>query len=96
MAKQPLFSLWREAMGFNAKQVTKAGALLGIPTAGAVRRNRGETEPDLSERLAMAALRAGLPPWSPKTDAEIASFRHAVDFLRSAVESQGKATSKAR
>lgn len=97
MAKAtPLFAQWLAAMGFNKKQVTKAGALLGMPTAQAVRRNRGEVEPDLSERLAMAAVRAGLPPWSPKTDAEIAAVGHAVQFIRHVVENQGRVPPKAK
>lgn len=91
----PIFAQWIAAMGYNKKQVSKAGALLGMPTHQAGRRNRGEVEPDLVERLAMAAVRAGLPPWSPKTDAEIASFRHAVDFFRS-VERQQRPPSKTK
>ncbi|OFX01222.1 MAG: hypothetical protein A3E78_02785 [Alphaproteobacteria bacterium RIFCSPHIGHO2_12_FULL_63_12] len=94
--KPSLFSQWLVAMGFNKKQVTKAGELIGIATPAAVRRNTGDVESDLTERLAMAAIRAGLPPWSPKTDAEIAAVGHAVEFIRHVVENQGRGPSKTK
>lgn len=81
-----LFARWRKALGMNAKQVSAAGALIGLPTPAASRRNRGSIEPDLTEQLAMAAVRAGLPPWSPKADGEIAMVSHAVALVRGAGE----------
>lgn len=69
-----LFAKWRTALGLGgAKQVGEAGELLGLPVAAASRRNRGTLEADYIERLAMSAVRAGLPPWSPKADREIAA-----------------------
>jgi hypothetical protein len=97
MTKSPsIFAQWLAAMGLNKKQVTKGGEMIGLTTDSSVRRNRGEVDSDLTERLAMAAVRAGLPPWSPKTDAEIAAVGHVMAVMRHLVESQGKGSSKAR
>lgn len=84
----PLFAQWLASMGLNKKQVSKGGELIGLTTDSSVRRNQGQVEPTLTERLAMSAVRAGLPPWSPKTDAEIAAVGHAVQFIRHVVENQ--------
>lgn len=89
-----LFSQWLAAMGYNKKQVTKAGETLGLTTAEAVRRNTGEIESDLTQRLAMSAIRAGLPPWSPKADAEIVTVGQALELVRGIVENQAKPSSK--
>lgn len=91
-----LFAQWIEAMGLNKKQVTVGGELLGLSTPAAVRRNRGAQESDLMERLAMSALRAGLPPWSPKVDAEISASKTAMDLLRALAENQVRPSSKTK
>lgn len=90
------FSLWRDAMGFNKKQVSAAGALLGLGTAATIKRSRGLTEPSQMELLAMSALRAGLPPWSPKAEAEIAAVRAAMEMFRLAAESARRSPPKVR
>lgn len=64
-------ALWIERMGFNGKQLSKAGDLLGVSERAWARRRSGELELTLTDRLAMAAVRAGLPPWSPETDKEL-------------------------
>lgn len=74
----PLFAQWIEALGFNKKEVSKAGALLGLSTPASVRRNLGQTEPTLAERLAMTAVRLGLEPWSPELEAEFVASGQAV------------------
>lgn len=60
------FKTWMSAMGYHGKQVAKAGARLGMGAGTAQLRYRGEKDPDLLERLAMAAVTAGLPAWSPE------------------------------
>lgn len=67
-------ALWLDAMGFNGKQVGQAAEQLGISAGHMSRKKTGEKEPTLTERLAMAALRAQLPPWSPEKDKEIAAM----------------------
>jgi hypothetical protein len=94
--KDSIFAKWRTAMGMGAKQVSEAGALLGLPTPAASRRNRGLVESDLMERLAMAAVRAGLPPWSPKADGEIVAAAHAVALVRHAAENPVKSAGRLR
>lgn len=96
MQPTPIFALWLAALGFNKKQVSKAGELIGMTTFASVRRNTGDVEPSTTELLAMAAVRAGLPPWSPKADAEIAAVGQAVALVRHLVENQVKAPSKAK
>lgn len=92
----PLFAQWIAAMGFNLKQVSQAGRLIGMPTSQAVRRNTGAVENDMTELLAMSAVRAGLPPWSPKADAEIAAAGQAVALVRYLVENDVRAPSKTK
>lgn len=65
--KVSYFKIWMSRMGFNGKQVSEAGGLLGISaTNTASSRFRGESESDLKELLAMSAVTAGLKPWSPQ------------------------------
>lgn len=92
--KPTLFGQWLTAMGFNGKQVSKGGALLGLGNQASVRRNLGDVESELVEQFAMSALRAGLPPWSPKTDAEIAAVGEVRRFMLAAVENQRKRAPK--
>jgi hypothetical protein len=79
------FKKWMDAVGFNGKEVTKAGAAMGIGMTSARERYRSEKEPSLTERLAMAAIAAGLPPWSPETEAEIESCGKAVKLVREVI-----------
>lgn len=77
------FQRWMRALGMHGKQVFEAARRIGIDsTDTAGRRHRGEYELTETERLAMAAVRAGLPPWTPETDQEIADimeFRSMLD-----------------
>jgi hypothetical protein len=77
------FAAWMEKMGYHGKQVTVAGEQIGM-TGRATAQNtyRGERQLTETERLAMAAVRAGLPAWTPETDQEIAD----VKALREIVE----------
>jgi hypothetical protein len=65
------FKAWAAAMGFHGKQVGKAGAAIGIGAATAQTRYRGDKDPNLTERLAMAAITAGLPAWTPANHGDI-------------------------
>lgn len=93
MAKtQTDFALWREAMGFNGKQVAEAGSLLGYSEASASLLHRGKQELTLPDRLAMAALRAGLKPWTPRTDSHAESVAHILRLVREMTEPPSRHT----
>lgn len=70
------FAAWMEKMGYHGKQVSAAGEAIGLDMRGTPGRlYRGERHLTDTERLAMAAVRAGLPAWTPETDQEIADVR---------------------
>jgi hypothetical protein len=71
MEKGNDFVAWARLMGYNGKQLAAAAASLGYSRRAELQ-NRAEL--DITLRLAMAARRAGLQPWSPETDAEIAAM----------------------
>jgi len=73
-ASETLFAQFRQAMGLNRRQVAEAGEKIGLSSSVASSRHSGASEVTLTEQLAMAAVRAGLPPWSPETDAGIAKI----------------------
>lgn len=50
------FKKWMTAMGYHGKQVSKAGDAVGLGQTSARERYRGEKRPDLTERLAVAAV----------------------------------------
>ena len=69
------FQIWLERMGYNRKQVREAAGRIGMTGATiASQTSSGTRELTVTERLAMAAVRAGLPPWTPETDQEIADL----------------------
>ena len=69
------FQIWLERMGYNRKQVSKAAATIGMTGPTTVSQtSSGTRELTYTERLAMAAVRAGLPAWTPETDQEIADM----------------------
>lgn len=82
------FKKWMDAVGFNGKEVTKAGAEIGIGMTSARERYRSEKEPSLTERLAMAAIAAGLPAWSTETKAEIETCRRVIEPVREILAEQ--------
>ena len=81
------FRAWMQAMGFNGKQVARAGELIGMGKSTAHLCHRGERRLTKTERLAMAAVVSQASPWSPETHAEIAAGGKVVatvkDILRS-------------
>lgn len=81
-----LFRDWMTAMGFNGKQMTRAAEAIGAGyDALRVRRAFDDDEQlKLTERLAMSAVRAGLPEWSPEADAEIVRVRDMRKLMEAA------------
>lgn len=79
------FKQWMNYLGFNGKEVAKAGAHIGLGDQVAGQRNRGEKDLSLTERLAMAAFAAGIPPWSPETKAEIDAYRRVIKPVREVI-----------
>lgn len=68
------FAKWMKAMGYNGKQITKAGRDIGLHSQTIILESyHGKREITDVERLAMAAVRAGLPAWTPETDKVIAA-----------------------
>jgi len=74
-------AIWLERMGFNGKQVSKGAETIGMSGRNFMRRRDGETELTYMERLAMSAVRAGLPPWSPETDADLADYARLREII---------------
>ena len=74
------FAAWARQMGFSGKEITRAGALIGLSEAQASRSNTGKRELSRTERMAMSAASAGLAPWSP--DRHVA-FTRVKDWLMS-------------
>ena len=68
-------AIWLEQMGFNGKQVSAAAEQIGLSGRQLTRKRDGEAELTLQDRLAMAAARAGLQPWTPETDRDLAMVR---------------------
>ena len=79
------FRKWMDTLDFNGKEVTKAGEAVGIGSTASKERYRGERDLTFTERLAMAALAAGLPAWHPSTAEEIRASRRILDSVRDAV-----------
>ncbi|MEH7904033.1 hypothetical protein V7794_22820 [Rhizobium laguerreae] len=69
------FRVWMKSMGYNAKQVSNAGELVGMSPSLAGHSSRGLRELTQTERLAMAAATAGIPPWTPENADEIETVR---------------------
>jgi len=51
----------------------------------------GERDPDTLECLAMAAVAAGLPPWSQENDREIRTCRQVIGAVTEATGAKGEA-----
>lgn len=69
------FRLWMKSLGYNAKQVSTAGEVVGMSPSLAGHSSRGLRELTYTERLAMAAATAGIPAWSPETADDIETVR---------------------
>lgn len=80
------FRSWMKSMGYNAKQVSAAGDLVGMSSSLAGHSSRGIRDLSLTERLAMAAATVGLHPWTPGAAAEIEAVRTVYDLLKAEVK----------
>ncbi|MDH6273611.1 hypothetical protein M2311_003701 [Rhizobium leguminosarum] len=69
------FRTWMKSLGYNAKQVSNAGEVVGMSPSLAGHSSRGLRELSYTERLAMAAATAGLPAWTPEKADEIETVR---------------------
>ncbi len=79
------FKKWMDSLGYHGKEVTKAGETIGVGSTASKLRYRDEAPLTFTERLAMAAVAAGLPAWHPSTDQEIAACRQILETVRGAV-----------
>jgi hypothetical protein len=82
------FKKWVAAIGFNRKEVAKAGELIGIGRNSSQERNQGLKDCSLTERLAMSAIAAGLPPWEPSNEEEIEACRQIIEPFRKILADQ--------
>jgi hypothetical protein len=78
------FRAWMQAMGFNGKQVAKAGELIGMGRSTALLCSSGERRVTQTEKLAMAAVSAGFPAWSADRHREISAGGQVVALAKSA------------
>lgn len=86
------FQLWMEYMGFNLKQVGKAGADIGLNSRyTASSRFNGNSEVTDTERLAMSARAAGLKPWSPRYHSQLEAIKSIGVLLDEKAAHQRKA-----
>jgi hypothetical protein len=75
------FRQWMRSMGYNAKQVSVAGEVLGMSPSLAGHSSRGLRELTKTERLAMAAATTGIPEWSPASESELLAVRTLYNIL---------------
>ncbi len=76
------FRLWMKSLGYNAKQVSTAGEVVGMSASLASHSSRGLRELTYTERLAMAAATAGLPAWTPENAEDIETVRVLLRILK--------------
>lgn len=85
------FQIWRTMMRGTIKTVEAAGEAIGIRSLTKLSAlNTGAQELSVTERLAMSAVRAGLPPWTPEADERIDLLGSVASFI------DGQASGKAR
>lgn len=86
MADENDFREWMRVAGFNGREVTKAGEAIGMPQSIAKNTSRGARELSETERLAMSAALAGLPPWTPEKTEAIKAAGVAADLILDVAE----------
>jgi len=90
------FARWRASLGYNGMQVAKAAELIGVTGSTKLSAlNTNKAELSMTERLAMAAVRAGLPAWTPETDEEIADIADLKQILERAEKRRSSSSKKA-
>lgn len=91
-----LFQRWMGALGFNGQEKSKAAALIGVTRPNTISEIvSGKRELTETQRLAMAAIRAGLEPWSPENDADAVSLRDLKEMIDRKVEERSPAKRRA-
>lgn len=85
------FRTWMKSLGYNSKQVSAAGELVGMSASLAGHSSRGIRELTTTERLAMTAATAGLPAWSPETAAQIEAVRTVYEMLKAEIKEAASA-----
>ncbi|EJB02916.1 hypothetical protein Rleg9DRAFT_1731 [Rhizobium leguminosarum bv. trifolii WSM597] len=80
------FRSWMKSMGYNAKQVSVAGEVLGMSPSLAGHSSRGLRELTKTERLAMAAATTGIPEWSPANEPELMAVRMLYTILTDEIQ----------
>ena len=77
-----IFREWLARMGFNQRQVTKGGNLIGMMGDRSISAtNSGTREATMTERLAMAAVAAGLEPWAPENHDKLVAIRAVAEAI---------------
>lgn len=61
------FAAWMTTLGMNGKEVSAAGALIGVSPRVAQACFRGDRELTKMDRLAMSAVAAKIDEWTPET-----------------------------
>lgn len=89
------FRAWMKSLGYNAKQVSTAGDLVGMSASLAGHSSRGLRELTKTERLAMAAATASLPEWTPDTAAELEAVRTLYAMLKTEITASTGAAAEA-
>ncbi|MAZ85832.1 MAG: hypothetical protein CML31_05415 [Rhizobiales bacterium] len=77
-----IFVEWMGHMGFHGKQVSEAGRSIGLKPRVTVQVKAGERELTPTERLAMSAVAAGLPEWSPENAEDFARVKAIIGTLK--------------
>lgn len=82
MSRINFFKLWMEYMGFNQKEVAKAGQLIGHQNrVSTSKRLSGAIETTETERLAMSARVAGLKPWTPSYHSHLVAVKSITELI---------------
>lgn len=77
-----IFRKWMAHMGYNGKQMSVAGEAMGIGVWRTKALSTGSTDADRRDRLAMAAVAAGIPEWTPENADMIDRIRRAADAVQ--------------
>lgn len=83
------FRTWMKSEGYNSKQVTQAGETIGMSPSLAGHTSRGLRELTDTERLAMAAVTANLPRWSPDNASYILAHKTLSIILEDEISKVG-------
>lgn len=87
MKNMSLYEQWLESMGiYHGEIYDKSSELLGMSRHQVQPLKTGAREPSRTQLLAMAAVRAGLGPWSPDNDEELKAISVFVDRIQNSIK----------